>query len=404
MNALISVIVPVYNAAEYLERCVLSICNQSYKDLEIILVDDGSNDGSEKLCDRLQEKDDRIIVIHQKNGGSTSARNAGLRVANGKYIGFVDSDDWIETDMYETLVRSLNDDDSEISVIRQYLDYGSTCHREGKRSIEEGIIEKESGEMPHHIIYSDDYRCRGISPNLYDKLFLKDLVVRHQKKVSPDTKYAEDDLCVYASLLDANRVSFINRPMYHYCRHASSVTHTADDAYFEKINFFYKQMKNEFTKHAQSCLLMRKLDMYMLELVMRGVNWQFGLPFGRALPFFIPPYAELYRVKAERIALYGAGDVGKDYYRSLKLHGEWNVTLWVDANWKIYKESGLDVKDPDSLRDASLYDAILIAIDSEYLLGEIRDMLTDEFMIDPGIIIHHPPVRYIETVDLSQTR
>lgn len=100
---LISVIVPVYNILDYLERCVKSITVQTYQNLEIILVDDGSNDGTEKLCDRLAQEDRRIVVYHKENGGSSSARNLGIARAAGEYLGFVDSDDYIDADMYEKL-------------------------------------------------------------------------------------------------------------------------------------------------------------------------------------------------------------------------------------------------------------------------------------------------------------
>lgn len=103
----ITVIVPIYNIIDCLERCVRSIINQTYKDLEIILVDDGSTDGTEKLVDELGKLDERIIVIHKENGGSSSARNLGLTKATGEYIGFIDSDDYIEPDMYELLAEAV---------------------------------------------------------------------------------------------------------------------------------------------------------------------------------------------------------------------------------------------------------------------------------------------------------
>lgn len=106
---LISVIVPVYNIKEYLERCVDSILAQTWGNLEILLVDDGSDDGTEKLVDELREKDDRIRVFHKKNGGSSSARNLGIREAKGTYLGFVDSDDYIEPFMYERLYRAIKE-------------------------------------------------------------------------------------------------------------------------------------------------------------------------------------------------------------------------------------------------------------------------------------------------------
>ncbi len=106
---LISVIVPVYNVEKYLNQCVESIVNQTYRNLEIILVDDGSPDNCPQMCDDWAKKDAHIRVIHKENGGVSSARNAGLDVCKGEYIAFVDSDDWLESDMYETMVSQIKD-------------------------------------------------------------------------------------------------------------------------------------------------------------------------------------------------------------------------------------------------------------------------------------------------------
>ena len=110
-NPLITVIIPVYNIIEYLPRCVHSVTAQTYENLEIILVDDGSTDGTGELCDKLGLEDGRIRVFHKENGGSSSARNLGLEMATGEYVGFVDSDDYIEPDMYERLLRAVKDYD-----------------------------------------------------------------------------------------------------------------------------------------------------------------------------------------------------------------------------------------------------------------------------------------------------
>ena len=116
-KVLVSVIVPVYNIKEYLERCVRSICEQTYKNMEILLVDDGSSDGSGEICDALAKEDARIRVFHKKNGGSSSARNLGIREAKGEYLGFIDSDDYIEPDMYEILVDGIERYGLEMSQI-----------------------------------------------------------------------------------------------------------------------------------------------------------------------------------------------------------------------------------------------------------------------------------------------
>lgn len=117
MDELISVIIPVYNIKEYLPRCVESVCAQTYQNLEILLVDDGSSDGTGELCDRLAEADSRIRVFHKENGGSSSARNLGIEKAEGVYLGVVDSDDYVEADMYEKLYQAIRRHQAPIAQI-----------------------------------------------------------------------------------------------------------------------------------------------------------------------------------------------------------------------------------------------------------------------------------------------
>ena len=111
----ISVVIPIYNVEKYIERCIDSVLNQTYMNLEIILVDDGSPDRCGEICDNYAQIDKRIRVIHKENGGLSSARNAGLRIATGDYISFVDSDDWIEPHMYETLLKNAINYKAQIS-------------------------------------------------------------------------------------------------------------------------------------------------------------------------------------------------------------------------------------------------------------------------------------------------
>ena len=125
-SPLISIIVPVYDVEPYLRKCIDSILIQSYRDLEIILVDDGSPDNCGAICDEYAEKDKRIKVIHKKNGGLSDARNAGLDIATGEYIGFVDSDDWVMPDMYEYLYKAVKEYDADMSVCGYYDYWGKT--------------------------------------------------------------------------------------------------------------------------------------------------------------------------------------------------------------------------------------------------------------------------------------
>ncbi len=110
-NEKVSVVIPVYNAKDYIEKCVTSILNQTYKNIECILIDDGSTDGSDIVCDKLEELDSRIIVRHKKNGGTASARNMGIELSNGEYISFIDADDYIDSVTYERVLSEMEDKD-----------------------------------------------------------------------------------------------------------------------------------------------------------------------------------------------------------------------------------------------------------------------------------------------------
>lgn len=140
--ALISVVVPVYKAEKYIDECIESIVNQTYRNLEIILVDDGSPDRCPKICDEWAFRDERIKVIHQTNKGAAAARNAGIKVASGQYIGFVDSDDYIDKTMYEVLYEGIGKSDAQISCCYFVREYGN-----GADSTEYTFNEKNTNHM-----------------------------------------------------------------------------------------------------------------------------------------------------------------------------------------------------------------------------------------------------------------
>ena len=149
---MISIIVPVYNVDKYIERCIQSIINQTYKNLEIILIDDGSTDKSGAICDKYSKIDNRINVIHKKNGGLSEARNVGLDIARGDYIGFVDSDDYIHPQMYELLYKNLIGTSADISIIKhirkeEELGLGDINSKKVYSNLEaiENILKKDSG-------------------------------------------------------------------------------------------------------------------------------------------------------------------------------------------------------------------------------------------------------------------
>ena len=170
MSTLVSVIVPVYNPGERFERCVESIIGQTYSNLDIILVDDGSSDGSEKLCDEFAKKDSRITVIHQPNGGVSNARNNGLKVCKGDYVCFVDSDDYIENNMVSVAVSHIFEEGCQL------VSFGYTKELPGGKIKE--ITMPSIYERANYKVF-DDYVCKGYSLQVWNKLIKKDIIIKY---------------------------------------------------------------------------------------------------------------------------------------------------------------------------------------------------------------------------------
>ena len=213
MNSLISVIVPIYNVEKYLDRCVDSIINQTYKNLEIILVDDDSPDNCPQMCDDYAKKDSRIKIVHKENGGLSDARNAGMKVATGEYVSFIDSDDYISLDFYETLLETIVDNDSDI--------------------VECGVV--KFYEDNNFDEYSDDLKVTN-----YDTLYALDGLINenpfkqhvwnklYKSNIALDIPYAggklnEDEFWTYQIFGKAKKVTRINKTMYYYFQRGSSI-------------------------------------------------------------------------------------------------------------------------------------------------------------------------------------
>lgn len=211
---LISVIVPVYKVEEYLDQCVSSIVNQTYQNLEIILVDDGSPDSCPAMCDRWAEKDPRIKVIHKENGGLSDARNAGLKVATGEYVAFVDSDDWIDPDMYSLLYERIRKSESDISScgVQRVWDDGTEPQMLTKLN---GNHVLEKCEAMEALILSS-----YLIQTVWNKLYKTDIV---KSLCFPRGKIHEDEFWSWQAIGKASRVATIERPLYYYRQRSNSI-------------------------------------------------------------------------------------------------------------------------------------------------------------------------------------
>ena len=216
MRKLLSVIVPVYNVEKYLKQCVDSIIKQTYKELEIILVDDGSTDSSGQMCEQYKEIDKRIKVVHKENGGLSDARNVGVSVATGEYIAFVDSDDCIHKDMYSILIELLEKYDADMAFAKwqEFFDeIPLESHDTEEVLVLDGIEGLEFliyGKEPYHITLS-----------VWDRVYKRALVELLQ---FPKGKCYEDVVWSTEVFSHAKKAVYIDRSMYYYRRRSASIT------------------------------------------------------------------------------------------------------------------------------------------------------------------------------------
>lgn len=211
---LISVIVPCYNVAPYLEKCVASLTGQTYDELEIILVDDGSTDDTGEVCERIRETDSRIKVVHKENGGLSDARNAGIDVALGDYYSFIDGDDFIEPDTYEALIAEM--EDASVSMVAGGF---IVTDIQGNKTV--AVCPKRMYLTKEEAFLDLFGRKRYISQSSCNKLFRKELFqnIRYKKGIF------NEDMEILPRLLDvSDQVVILNKPIYHYIKKPGSIT------------------------------------------------------------------------------------------------------------------------------------------------------------------------------------
>lgn len=233
MGEKISVIVPVYNVEQYLERCVDSIINQTYTNLEIILVNDGSTDNSGKLCDKLAKKDERIRVIHKENGGLSDARNRGIDEAESDLVGFIDSDDYIDSDMYEVLLKNLNNTDADLSMCALYDVYNNTPEAQ--------VTNKETWELSSEQAIKMVMEAKILSVTAVNKLYRKSLFSDLKFEVG---KIAEDAFIMIKLLDKCEKIVATNEKKYYYVHRENSITTQKFSTKFLNVIEAYEQNSN----------------------------------------------------------------------------------------------------------------------------------------------------------------
>lgn len=367
----VSVIVPIYNIDQYIEQCISSIMMQTYEKLQIVLVDDGSTDKSGQICDQYQKKDVRIVVIHKQNEGLVPARKTGLLAATGKYICYVDGDDWIEPDFIEHLLAGMERAGIELSIADYFCDM-EECSWKVQERQQAGVYDTK--ELISTMLYTGEFYEFGISQFVWAKLFRRDVLYEIQMQVDDRIFCGEDVAVTYPYILKTRKICFLNYAGYHYRQRRGSMTSGYDANEQMRNRILIRYLADIFQSSAYADNLYRQLNQYAKNLYLARQIDCFDIPTGREL---LTPYGGL--PENARVVIYGAGKLGQSIYRYLERQTSVIIIDWVDKNYKRYQKGDRKVNSPENLKqlDISSYDWVIIGVCSEKTAEKIKEYLIE---------------------------
>lgn len=384
---LISIVVPVFNVEGYLSRCIESIRNQTYHNLQIILIDDGSEDSSGEICDTYSKMDRRIETYHTTNGGLVAARKEGILHARGSYIGFVDADDYIEDDMFEMLLHDISESDADF-VHTGYIEEAAESRI--VTECEDEIlfltdIKRKEDILGKYVLRPE--KGRHISNSIWSKLFKKDLISKCYLALPDEQQYGEDLLCLCRCILESKVIRLRKRAFYHYVVRKGSLCHqdiTGQTIEEIKLNYHlnhilqgyggdsYQRIREDIVCYlAKSCL----------NIVERRAEGKVHIS-----RFW---YRDAHELKGKRVVLYGAGRVGQDYYMQLRRYQEIEIVAWIDSNWQRCRFEYAKIAGIDELGKHG-YDKVIVAVCEAGMAKEIRGILEDYGVPEEKIVWKKP--------------
>lgn len=379
---LISVIVPVYNIEKYIGKCIESIQKQTYSNLEIILVDDGSTDESGKICDDYATKDSRIRVVHKDNGGSVSARKAGVNVARGEYSLCVDGDDWVEHDYIEHILLHILHKPDIVAVLGYFRDYENGlkvyCSDYSKHpsfSVDKLYLKDEIRKyiLPS-FIDTDHFFCSELPIVLWSYCFKTELLKACQMQENDDVTLGEDVACVMRCLLNAGSLIASDESGYHYVQRNDSMVHFKSTNTKDELRKTYENFKNIHTKdYRDEDLNIKKL--FHIFYVMMLKNYSY---FVDKTSDFLFPYSNITR--GMKIFIYGTGTFGKQVIDTVIQTEICEIIGCSDKSWKSF-DSGIynakkqiKVFPPEEIKKLD-FDYLIIAVVKYDVRMDIYDEL-----------------------------
>lgn len=385
----ISVIIPVYNVEKYLPKCIESVLNQTLSDIEIILVNDGSEDLSGEICERYAKADSRIKYICQENQGVVTARKNGMKYVTSEYVTFVDSDDWISETFFEELYNNINGCDLVLSghykVKEKAVMYTDR--------IPKGMYDtpEKMKYITDNILYSQDPHIKSsVAIFLYmcSRLYKSETVRKVFEEVDKTLFFDEDVDFLSRYILRCRSVNCTDICGYYYLDRSDSCMNTKHDDYLLNIHNLYNSLRKAFEENENSDSLIKQLQLRMTNLIFTHTPERMGFNPECMIMRYISPF--LNKFDGKKVALYGAGVVGKNYYLQMKKSKGGAPFVWVDRNYKFY-DNDFPVYPVEELKTTDS-DYIIIAIDNKNTAEAIRKNLI-EMGIDDNKILWEEPIR-----------
>lgn len=380
-KTLISIIVPMYNSQKTIQKCIDSILKQTYYNLELILVDDGSTDKTLEICADYKLKDSRIKIVAQVNKGANSARMAGLKESSGRYIGFVDSDDWIEQNMFEELVDCMIRKECDIvssGVIKEFVQDGYS--QEVYDNFGEGLYTDLKSSIYKSMIWDENRKDCGLCGTLWNKLFKKEYLEKVYSTIDTRVFYGEDCLTLFTYMMLVDSIYILKQSFYHYNVLPGSVCRKPDDRLLTNALYLYRGLESVFDAYGESELsfeLERQLKRYILELERHSLRQLYNISleaYGK-WEFNYPETA------GKKIVIYAAGECGIALHRYLVNKTNSTVIAWVDREPKDKEKLCLHRICPVSDIVNLNYDFIVIGVAPKTLAENIKEVLVETYNV-----------------------
>lgn len=369
-SKLLSVIVPIYNSQGCLERCIRSLLSQTYRELEIILVNDGSLDCSGEMCNQYAKEYENIVAVHQKKSGVNIARKKGLQYAKGKYVTFMDSDDWIETNFFEILMSLMMKENADMVTSNVIVETKEGLKKQNS-AIKTGLYTKEEiNEIIFpNMIYDDVAKKPGIFAYIWGKIMIRDQLIDNIGDLDERLIYGEDGAIIFPMLAKIDKLLVIDYAGYHYIQHDASMTHNLSLDLFHNVKYLEKYLTTKFKTLGKYELVETQIRYFIRDLLYRIIKMNYNIDCGKIL--CVPPYELI--PKDSSLVIYGAGKAGKEFMRLLLQNHYAKVIAWVDQYFE-GKMYSYKIEKPENIKDKK-YDYILIALTDEKKVCEVKDYL-----------------------------